>query len=205
MKPSGVWLGNLGQWLERIPRKQMQWGMTAGIFLLAASVGLIGIQQPWQKRRQQMGRQLQEEGERSRLLSTFNQQGSELKTKEEQLLLVGGTSVLTSEISRLASQAGLQIESVVPQPESTWEGYGRSQIQVAATATFTDLMRFLRLLERHRPALKLDRVEIGESFPTGGRRSSPAGQEGPLPGVGISGTQKIQLVISAFSGQGKTS
>jgi Tfp pilus assembly protein PilO len=187
--------------------------------MATALLGIRGIQAPWQQQRQQLERRYKEEVQRSELLSTILSQGSQLKKQEGELLLQGGLSLLTGEVMRLASKAGLQVESVGPQPEVQIGPYTRFQIQLVASSNFTDLLGFLRFLEQEGTLLEVDRLEIGEaSSPrTEGlnlARPAPSGKEGSSWEAEMkslfqeegrqvgSHRRKVQIYISAFGRKG---
>ena len=116
-------------------------------------------------------------------------------------MMQGGTPFLTSEISRLASKFGLEIESVVPQPDLPVGPYLRSQIRVIANATFFDLLDFLRSLEKSEPLFKVDLLEIGT--PTAGGPGRGAEKEA-IPSLHFleNPRQRISMLISGFSRKG---
>lgn len=159
-------------------------------------LGVTGIQKPWQARRYQLEQRHAEEQQRFDLLSAIRIQKAQLEKYEERALLEGGASVLTSEITRLASKAGVQIESLAPESEVPLGPYTRSQIRLSATSTFPDLLKFLRSLEDHNPLLKLDQLEMGESSETSTYRTAATEKEAHFQETD---RQKARLLISAFS------
>lgn len=186
--------------------------------LATIGVGMVGIHTPWQQKRAQLEQKYQEEQKRQDLLSTLRLQIAQLKKQEEKVAFQGGTPTLTSEVSRLGTQANLQIESVVPQPEVSYGPYTQHQIRVIATATFSDLLKFLRLLDEQKALLKVDTIEVGEppraeasyGFEQGGR-FQPAGRFGPASRLGPRGKAledsewdqyRTVFLISAFSRRG---
>jgi Tfp pilus assembly protein PilO len=145
-----------------------------------------------------------EEQQRSELLSTIDLQNGELKKQEKKILLQGGAPVLTSEVSRLASQTNFQIESVAPEPDLSLGPYTRHQIQVVATGKYVDLLRFLHTIEQHEPLLKVEHCEVGTP-PQEGRGYSPYGRGSAAPARTFSvdeSRQKATILISAFSRRG---
>lgn len=179
MKP----LGLQRKLLDRISRKQLFWAITAALLGVTGMVGAFGIYEPWQQERARLGREYKEQSSRSHLYLALGQKDVQLKKQGAAVLLEGGSSVLTREVSGLASQAGLQIESVVPESEESLGPYTRLQIRVVAISRFQDLLAFLRSLERYPSLLKVDRLEVGES-------------ETP---TAASDRHRITLLISAFS------
>ena len=142
MKPT---LGGRPLSLGPLNRTQQLWLLTAAMVLAAGLLGMVFVQGPWAQRRQQMGSQLEEEKQRSELLLAINRQSTSLKKSEAELLLEeGGTPVLTSEVSRLASESGLAVESVTPLPELTLAPYTQFEIEMVAMATSENLLHFLR-------------------------------------------------------------
>ena len=75
---------------------------------------------------------------------------------------MGGATGLTGQLSQLAAQSGLQIESVTPQAELVSEPYTRFQIEIMTTGNLSNILRFLRTVEDHRPLLWTEQMDIGE-------------------------------------------
>ncbi len=180
-------------WVERIGRSQ-RIGLLSGALLLAALwVGTVGIYRPWAQNRSRLTEQIREEEERAELLSTIATQRGQLLDQQKKVLLPGGASGLTSEVSRLASQTGMQIESVAPQPQLSFGPYTQFQIQVVASTTTRQLLQFLRLLENHGSFLRVDQCEVGTPPIPGGSGT----ERGPIP-LQESNPQRVALWISAF-------
>ncbi len=193
--------------LEQLPQPQRMVLLTIAVFLVTGIIGVTVIYTSWQHQRTQLQRQYQEEQQRADLLSAIRGQEERLTEKEKKLLLpTGGTSVLTGEVSRLASQNGIAIDSITPQSDIAFGPYTRFQIQVLATARFQDLFQFLSALEQERPLLKIDQVEIGA--PTQQTQESYRGFNRPEEGNSPpkpDDRQKTKLLISAFSRHGISS
>jgi Tfp pilus assembly protein PilO len=137
--------------------------ITLGMGLLTVTIGFLMIQAPWQERRRQLTSRTSEEKERSDLLLVIQRQKADLEETEGTFLLKGGATGLASQISNLAAQSGLQIDSVTPQPEVVVEPYIRFQLEILATGNLANLMRFLRTLEDHRPLLWVEQLDVEES------------------------------------------
>jgi hypothetical protein len=177
--------------------------LTAGSLAVTIALGVVFIQIPWQEAREQLASEQQENAEQSALLLSLRGHLNKLKNKEKASLLEGGTPILTSEVIRIASESGLEIESVTPRDGASFGPYTKFQIQVTGFASSERLIKFLRLLEQHRPILLLDELETGspktfESTPSGFHSSAGYGRSvsesfQPRP------EQKIRLVISAVS------
>ena len=174
---------------SRINRTRQLLLVTLGMGLLTLAIGVVMIQVPWQERRRQMTFRTGEEKERSELLLVIQRQKADLKGIERTFLLKGGATGLAGQISNLAAQSGLQIDSVTPQPEVMAEPYTRFQLEILATGNLANLMRFLRTLEDHRPLLWVEQLDIGEP-PTETFSSFTAKDQ-----------QKIRLLIGAVARQ----
>ena len=136
--------------------------LTAVMLLATGLIGMVTIQGPWQENRRQLGAQLDEEKQRSELLlSIQRQKGSLQKSEEELLMMDGGTPALTSEVSRLATESHLSVESVAPQSDVVAPPYTQFQIEIVATARLENLLNFLESIENHRPLLVLNEMEVG--------------------------------------------
>ncbi len=184
---------------EQIPRMQKLLIMTLGIAVLTGAGGMVAIQKPWLEQRRLLLDRRKQEQERSALLAAIQRQAGQLEKQKQTVLLQGGTSILISEVSRLASKSGLQIESVMPKAEVHFGPFTKFQIEVEATSNLQGLLNFLSALERHEPLLKVDRLEAGEMLSEETTRSLGAGGESaPLPAQERQGTT---LLISAFSQQ----
>ncbi len=146
---------------SQITRTQQFWALTLGIGLVTLAIGIVGIQLPWQEQRQRLAVQYREEKERSDLLLELQRQRIYLQKMENQFLLQGGATVLEGQLSQLATQSGLQIESVTPQPEVVAEPYTRFQIEIIATGNLNNILQFLRTVETHRPLLWVEQMDIG--------------------------------------------
>lgn len=191
---------------DRIPRTQLLWVLTIGIGLATMGVGMVGIHTPWREKLSDLEQKYQEELKRQELLSTLRFQITQLKKQEEKIAFQGGTPALTSEVSRLGTQASLQIESVVPQPEVSFGPYTQYQIRVIATSTFSDLLHFLRLLDQQKSLLKVDTIEVGEpSWAEASYGYEPAGrfEQRPKALEDLETDQhRTIFLISAFSHRG---
>ncbi len=188
------WFSFLGD----VPKNQWIWLITAGITLSMVAVGFLGIQRPWQQQRRALQAQYDQEQEKTKLLSSINSKSSQLDKRKELLLLKGGTPILVSEVTRLASKTSLGIDSVIPQPETNFGPFTRLQIDVEATATFPNLLDFLNSMEQHEPLLKIDRMELSK---LDSENIVPRAGSDKMPAAGPD-RHKISLSISAFSKQG---
>ena len=110
---------------SQINRTQQLLLVTLGMGILTLAIGVLMIQVPWQERRQQLTSRTGEEKERSELLRVIQRQKTDLQGIERTFLLKGGATGLASQISDLATQSGLQIDSVTPQPEIVTGPYTR--------------------------------------------------------------------------------
>ncbi|MDO8730409.1 MAG: type 4a pilus biogenesis protein PilO [Candidatus Omnitrophota bacterium] len=173
---------------SQMGRTQQLLLVTLGVGLLTLAIGVLMIQVPWQERRQQLASRTKEENERSELLLVIQRQETELKEIESTFLLKGGATGLASQISDLAAQSGLQIDSVTPQSEVVAEPYTRFQLEILATGNLANLMRFLRTLEDHRPLLWVEQLDVEEPSKTE-KISSSTAQDQP----------KIRLLIGAVA------
>ena len=168
---------------EKLRGVQWKWLVTAGVILLALAIGITQIQGPWQQRRAQLQSRYAEEWQRGKLTLSLHAQGNRLVKQEQTILFPGEARDLTGEVTRLASEAGLQVDSVIPQTAG-WVGpYKRSQIQVAGTTTFVGLLKFLRAVEKHDPLLRAEQVTLNRSSTNSKRH-------------------QVELLISSFSRQG---
>ena len=138
--------------------------VTLGIGILTLAIGVAMIQMPWQERRQQLTSLYGEETERSELLLAIQRQKANLQEIEGAFLLKGGAPSLANQISNLANQSGLQINSVMPQPEVVAEPYTHFQLEILATGNLVNLIRFLKTLEDHRPLFWVEQLDMGEPF-----------------------------------------
>ncbi len=164
MKPKGrpAWQEQLGEFFNRITRTQALTFITAAFLLGTLLTGFVFIQGPWTTRRQRLSGTLSEELQRRELLLQIGSSSRQLNALEKDLLLQGETPALTSEITRLATDYGLDIESVVPRDEVPLEPYLKLQIEVVATASFRNLLLFLDAAESHRPLLMVEELEMGQ-------------------------------------------
>ena len=122
---------------------QQLWLASAGIALLTLGLGVALSQNPWQEQRQRMASRTSEQQQRLELLQVLETQSRAIRKQEEGILLEGGTPVLTSQLSRLAKETGVEIDSVTPRPETSMPPYTKYQIEVVATANLRKLTDFL--------------------------------------------------------------
>ena len=166
MKPSEkaptALLSQINEVRGQITQTQRIWMMNIAVCLVTAVVGVVAIQMPWQEHRQQLAAQYADEKERAELLQAIVGQRTQLQTLEKKFLLEGGATALTGQISRLATEASLQIESVAPQPELALEPYMKYQIEIFASSSLMNVLHFLRSVETHEPLFWVDQLEIGE-------------------------------------------
>lgn len=180
-------LSDLGSQMSRILRL---WILTASMALGTALIGATAIQGPWQESRRETAAQLEEEQRRSELLLAIERKRVTLQKSEKELLLEGGAPALTSEVSHLAAESQLSIESVVPQPDLSAQPYTQFQIEIVASARLQNLLTFLRSIESHRPLLILNEMEIGEALAGGTPPNA-------LPKGEVQDTQRIRMKIGA--------
>ncbi len=184
-------LSQINEAKSQISRTHQLWILTLGILALTLAIGIMGIQLPWQEQRQRLAAQYSEETERSELLLAIEMQRRGLQNMEGEFLLVGGTTRLAGQISQLAAQSGLQIESVTPQPELVSEPYTRFQIEIITTGNLSNILRFLRIVEDHRPLLWTEQMDIGESPTEDATTSKPKDQQKIRFLIGAVGRQKV--------------
>ena len=202
--PQGLAAAWLARLEERVPRGRLLWIITAILLLGAIASGAAGVYGPWQQRKHQLELRFAEEQQRSELLSTIDLQNRQIKGQEEKILLQGGPTVLTREVTRVASKTNFQIESVAPRPDLSFGPYTRYQIQVVATAHYLDVLRFLQAIERQEPLLKVEHCEVGTPL----QETRPYGSYGragsaPVQPISLEGSrQKVTLLISTFSRRG---
>ena len=135
--------------------------VTLGMGILTLAIGVVMIQMPWQERRQQLTSLYGEENERYELLLAIQRQKANLQEIEGAFLLKGGAPGLANEISNLANQTGLQINSIMPRPEVAADPYTRFQLEILATGNLANLIRFLKTLEDDRPLLWVEQLDMG--------------------------------------------
>ena len=174
--------------------------VTLGVGILTLGIGISTIQLPWQEKRQQLASRYSEEKERSELLEAIQRQKTDLQEMEGKFLLQGGATGLTGQISQLANQSGLQIDSVTPQPEVVVEPYTRFQIEIFATGNLANALRFLRSVEEHRPLLWVEQMDMGEP-PGEPVSSSFTAAYDEKPAFQPKDQQKIRLLIGAVARQ----
>lgn len=173
---------------SQMNRTQQLLLITLGMGLLTLTIGFLMVQVPWQERRQQLTSRTSEEMERSDLLRVIQRQKADLQEIEREFLLKGGATGLASQISQLAAQSGLQIDSVAPYPEVVVEPYTRFQLEILATGNLANLMRFLRTLEDHRPLLWVEQLDVEDPS-----------QEKTFSSLTAKDPPKIRLLIGAVA------
>jgi type II secretory pathway component PulM len=189
--------------------------LTLGMALLTAGAGYFFIHIPWQDHRSQLEAELNRQIQRSHLVDEIRDTLTQIHGLETQHIWQGGSSALTAEISRLGSQAGLQIESVTPQGAILVENpYQVVQIALRASASFNGVLAFLHSLETHRPSVWIGTLEI-ERSPLAYRESewrgassweSPRGLGSQLPKIALTDLNpeqhKVQIVVWAIVSEG---
>ena len=193
-------LSQISEAKSQISRGQQLLFVTVGVGILTLAIGITMIQLPWQEKRRQLASRYSEEKERSELLVAIQRQKAELQETEEKFLLEGGATGLTGQISQLANQSGLQIDSVTPQPEVVAEPYTRFQIEILATGNLTNALRFLRSAEEHRPLLWVEQIDMGEPLGEVSSSSFSAYEEKPAA-YQPNDQQQIRFLIGAVSRQ----
>ena len=190
-------LSQISEAKSQITRTQRLWLITFGAVFLTLIIGVALIHIPWQERRQSLAARYSEEKERSELLLSIQRQQAELQNMESKFLLEGGATGLAGQISQLAAESKLQIESVTPQPEVLVEPYTRLQIEITATSNLSNVLHFLRAVEEHRPVLWVEQLDLGALSSEG---SAPLNEKGEgtasVPGQE---RQKVQFLIGAVS------
>lgn len=203
MKPKGgpAWQEQLGEFFSRITRTQALTFITGAFLLATLLTGLIFIQGPWTGQRQRLSATYSEELQRSELLMQIGSASKQLKALEQDLLIQGDTPALTSQITRLATNYGLDIESVVPRDEVLLDPYRKLQIEVVATASFRNLLLFLDATESHRPLLMVEELEMGQPIDGGSRSTigtAPA-EELKVPEPEEWVRQRIRIVVASLA------
>ena len=176
MKQSGQFslpfLAQLSELSRQIPPQYQLGVISAVVILLTLLVGQTAIQGPWSVQHQQLTSRLTEEKQRSEILQAIQVQIHQRQAQEQALLLEGGAPVLTGQIVRLAKNAGVEIESMTPQPESSYPPYAVAHVQLTTTTNFPNLVNFLYTLESSRPFLFTEEIEVG-GIPTNAPTSFP--------------------------------
>ena len=185
---------------SQISRMQQLMLVTAGTVIFTIGTGVIAIQLPWQEKRQNLTSRYSEESERSELLLAIQKQKTELQGMEGKFLLQGGATGLAGQISYLAAQSSLQIDSVTPQPEEVVEPYTRFQIEIVATGSLANVLRFMRAIEEHRPLLWVEQLDMGETQPEVGVSSFSAAEEAQASSK-VEEQQKVRFQIGAVTRQ----
>ena len=183
-------LSQLNEARRQISQTQRIWMMNIAVLLVTGVLGVVTIQIPWQEHRQQLATQYADERERAELLQGILNQRTQLQVLEKKFLLEGGATALTGQVSRLATESGLQIESVAPQPELAVEPYIKYQIEILASSTLANVLQFLRSMETHEPLFWVDQLEIGE-LPGEAMRSAGSPDD----------SHRIKLLIGALTRQ----
>ena len=160
--PSGSILSQISEVKSQITQSQRLWLLTLAMGIAVLVIGILTIQGPWQEHRQQLASRYNEENERSELLLAIQRQKTELQGMESKFLLQGGATTLAAQVSQLARQSGLQIESVTPQPEMAIEPYLRFQIEITAISDLTSVLRFVQAVEDQKPLLWVEQMDMGE-------------------------------------------
>ena len=191
-------MNQLGEMSSQISHAQRLALITLAVAAATFGIGIFMIQIPWQESRRQLTGAYQENTERGSLLASLQQQISSQKKQEKELLLEGGTPVLTSEVTQLASEAGLEIESLVPRDETNLPPYTKLQIEVSGSALPAHLLSFLQKMEQHRPLLVLNELEIGNRLKPGSSAAFGTSKK-PAPEFSPNDTREIRFLISAYS------
>ena len=197
----GLPLSRLSELGSRMGQAQRLWILTVAMILATGFIGMVAIQGPWQENRRQLGSHLEDEKQRSELLLSLQRQKGSLQKAEEELLLEGGAPALTGEVSHLATESHLAIESVAPQDDLVVPPYTQFQIEIVATARLENLLIFLQSIENHRPLLTLNELAIGEPVELGLPLQSEQGVGTPLPQPPEE--QRIRMKIGALGRQKK--
>ncbi len=205
MRSAGRFQTLISSWDEQVARPQKLLILTALVLAGTVLAGFLFIQAPWQQKRRLFLEDLQQEQERSQLLSSIHLQSKQLQRQKERLLLEGGTLVLISEVTRLAAQSKIQIDSVTPQPDMALGPFTQSQILVEARSRLPQLLQFLHEVEQHEPLMKVDRLEIGEAPASSrtGPLQGPSQEEGTVSSA-VPEEQKTALRVSAFTRRGNS-
>ncbi|MBI1991919.1 MAG: hypothetical protein HYS71_01595 [Candidatus Omnitrophica bacterium] len=208
--PKGLSVSKLGSLFLKIPPQRQVAVISTGIVLSTLALGWFAIQKPYESQKSQREARIQLEGKRTEVLSTLAGLSAELKKIRSTLLMKGGTPALTRQVTDLASQAGVEIDSVSPLAEASFGPYTRVQIRVVAASSYAQLMDFLRLMERHEPLLKIDELKVGGSSPdrkgrgASAKLSVPTPPQAPGAAHDSAESQSVQLVIGAFSQRGSS-
>ncbi len=147
----------------QMTRSQWLWIISTLTILATSALIFFGVYTPWQQKRERLENQFKEEQERFQVLAAIVQQDKQIKKEAVPVLFQGEISDFLSEIGRLSSAAALQIESITPQPETSFGPYYRKlQVRIEAFARFPEMVQFSYALEHHDPLFKLDQVEMGQ-------------------------------------------
>lgn len=186
----------------RISPTQRFWLATLVIVLATFFLGSTLIQTPWEGHRRQMVSRISNEKQRIELLQTLNHQGETLQESEQGLLLEGGAPVLTSHLSRIAKESGVEIESVTPQPQVSLPPYIKFQIEITALAHLKDLVRLLHTLEHYKPLLVTDELEVGSPSTAAGAPYTSYGAVTPRlwpPSDAKERGYRVRLLIGSYA------
>ncbi|MCM8811816.1 MAG: type II secretion system protein M [Candidatus Omnitrophica bacterium] len=176
--------------------------MVVTLFIGTMLLGISTIYTPWMTRRQELERQYSEELQRGSVIANIKNIEEQLAQQEKKLILKDGdTPLLTREITRMASRAGVEVISVLPQNELRIGNYVKLQIRLDAAAGYADLVRLIHAIERYEPILQIDQLEMGNP-PQMTQSDVYRRVDTSATSIQVEagqGRQKIKLLISAFA------
>lgn len=181
--------------------------ISIGLLSITILTGIFLIQIPWQEKKERLSKDYTDEQGKTDLLSAIEKLQKNSKTLERKHLYTEGISGLTSQITRIASQSGLRIDSITPQPETPYPPYTRIQVEIIANSPLMNVSQFLSAVEQAEPALSVNWVDLSEPPAAASGDSTlfnapmmPVGSA-PLPPLDNSWKRgeniKIRILISA--------
>lgn len=145
--------------IEKAAKKKILF-ISAAVALLAVFIGVAFIYGPFISRKVGLRNRIIEERKRNLYLAQIKILKEHVNLYEERLPEQKSLSLLLDEVSRLASESGLEIISIKPEPPEDKGRFIKFSIRLKADLTYHRLGSFLSKFESSKKFIKIENIQL---------------------------------------------
>lgn len=145
--------------IEKTAKKKVLFISTAVAFI-AIFIGFSFIYKPFISKKVSLRTRITEERKKNLYLAQIKLLKEHVDFYEKRLLEQKNVSWLLDEISRLASENGLELLSLKPESPEDQTGFIKLPIRIEANLTYHGLSRFLSNLESSKKFIKVENLQL---------------------------------------------
>lgn len=145
--------------IEKTVKKKILF-ISAAVFFLAIFIGVAFIYRPFISKKIFLKNKIVEERKRNLYLAQIKLLKEHVDFYEERLPEQKSVSWLLEEVSRLASENGLNLISIKPEAQEDKGGFIKLPIRIKANLTYHVLGKFLSNLESSKKFIKVENIQL---------------------------------------------